>query len=92
MTKSEFVDVVAQSTGVTKKDTEFMLDAITNIIADVLVSGDSIRFPTIGTFKVGTVAAHDVDSHFAGGVIHFDERRQVRFKASKDLKDRVNAV
>ena len=92
MTKAGFIDTVAASTGVTKKDTEFMVDAVMDALADILVKGDSIRFPTLGSFKVGTVAAHDVENHLVGGVVHFPEQRRVRFKASKALRDRMNAV
>ena len=57
MTKKDLVDTIAADTGVTKADSELMLDAITKAIADCLVSGDSIRLPALGSFKVGTVAS-----------------------------------
>ena len=90
MTKKDLVNSIAASTGVTKADSEFMLDAITKAIADCLVSGDSIRLPALGSFKVGTVAAHDVDNHLVGGIVHFDEKKRVSFKPTREFRDRLN--
>ena len=91
MTKKDLVDTIAADTGVTKADSELMLDAITKAIADCLVSGDSVRLPALGSFKVGTVAAHDVDNQLVGGIVHFEEQKRVRFKPSKEFRERLNA-
>ena len=88
---TELIDTVAVETGVTKTDTKFMLNALVKAIADELAADGSVRIPALGYFKVSTVAAHDVDNQLIGGVVHFDEQKRVRFRAGKELRDRLNA-
>ena len=90
MTMTELVDVVAAETGVTKADTKLMLKAFVEAITNELASGGSVRIPALGQFRVGTVAAHDVKNALIGDTVHYEERRQVRFKPSAPLKCRLN--
>lgn len=92
MNKSDLVSRLASSTGVTKADSKFMLDAVIDVISDALTEGDEVYLPRLGKFYVGTVAAHDVENGLAGGVMHYEERRQVRFRQAKELRDRVNGL
>ncbi len=91
MTKTEMIDKVAADTGVTKTDTKIMLNAFLKAIADELAAGGSIKLPEIGSFTVGTVSEHDHFNAFTGTVEHCPDQKRVRFRASKNLKDKVNS-
>ena len=74
MKKAEFVRMVADRTGLKKKDTEATLDAVLESIGDVLASGDKLNFIGFGSFetKQRTFAGHgkirDDFSRADGGV------------------------
>ena len=92
MTKKDFVCRLASSTGVTKSDSEFMFDAIINMLSDALSEGEEVYLPKLGKLYVGTVAAHDSENVLAsGGTMHIAEQRRARFRPAKELKERLNA-
>ncbi len=91
MNKKDLVSRLADSTGVTKADSEFMLDAVIDTLSEALAAGEDVVLPRLGKFYVGTVAAHDAKNAMGGGeALHYDERRQVRFRQAKALRERVN--
>ena len=57
MTKAEFVSLVANKAGLTKKDAEAALDGVLETISEVLTKGDSVTFVGFGTFSVTERAA-----------------------------------
>ena len=57
MKKSEFVAVVAEKAGLTKKDAEKAMDAVFETVGDVLASGDKLQVSGFGTFETRTRAA-----------------------------------
>ena len=91
MTQKELIAKVAAETGITKLDTKMMLDAITKAISDELVNGGSIKLTELGTFSVIVVPEREAHNTLFGGNIYYPEQKRVKFKASKGLKDRVNA-
>ena len=90
MNKKDLVSRLADSTGVTKADSEFMLDAVIDTLSEALAAGEEVAIPRLGKFYVGTVAAHDAENGLAGGVMHYEKRHQVRFRPSRALRERVN--
>ena len=52
MTKSEFVDRVADSSGLSKKDAATAVDAVIKSIEDALKSGEDVTFTGFGKFHV----------------------------------------
>lgn len=50
--KKEVVNVLAQETGLTKRDSEFALDTVFQIIAGALADGHSVHITGFGTFDV----------------------------------------
>ena len=91
MTKAEMIDRLAAETGVTKIDTRMMLNAFLKVIADELANGGSVKFSELGSFSIRIVSEHDHFNALTGETIHSPEQKRVKFKASKGLKDRINA-
>jgi len=52
MTKSEFVDKVASSSGLSKKDADNAVNAVISTIEDSLRSGEDVNFTGFGKFHV----------------------------------------
>ena len=91
MNKRDLVSRLASSTGVTKADSEFMLDAVIDTLSEALAAGEEVAIPRLGKFYVGTVAAHDAENAMGGGeALHYEKRHQVRFRPSRALRERVN--
>ena len=52
MNKSELVAVVAEKSGLTKKDAEKAVSAVFEAISDALVEGEKVQLVGFGTFEV----------------------------------------
>ena len=52
MNKTEFVEKVAEKTGLSKKDTDATVKAAIDVITEALSDGDSVSFVGFGTFLV----------------------------------------
>ena len=57
MNKSELIDAIAASAGLTKADAGRAIDATTAAITNALKKGDSVTLVGFGTFKVTQRAA-----------------------------------
>lgn len=89
MTKNEFVGLVASKTGVTKKDSEAVLNVTLEQIKELLAKGDSVAFVGFGTFSVATRAEREARVPSTGAVIKVPAKKSVKFKVGKTLKDAV---
>ena len=91
MKKSEFVAVVAEKAGLTKKDAEKAMDAVFETVGDVLASGDKLQVSGFGTFETRTRAARTGHNPRTGEEIAIAEASLPAFKPGKALKDKVDA-
>ncbi len=91
MTKSEFVDQVAQKTSLSKKDAAAAVDAVLDTIEDTLKKGGEVQFTGFGKFSVSHRAAREgVNPRDPGGAkIKIAARKVPRFSAGAALKNSV---
>ncbi|MDR3231747.1 MAG: HU family DNA-binding protein [Synergistaceae bacterium] len=90
MTKTELIDKVAESAGMTKKDAGAAVTAVFEAITGALVGGDKVQLIGFGSFEVRDRAARDGhDPQDPKKVIHIPARKVPVFKAGKALKDSV---
>ena len=91
MTKSEFVDQVAQKTSLSKKDAAAAVDAVLDTIEDTLKKGGEVQFTGFGKFSVSQRAAREgVNPRDPGGAkIKIAARKVPRFSAGAALKNSV---
>jgi len=52
MNKGEFIDRLADSTSVTKKDARKTLDSVLNLVQDTLLQGEEVKLVGFGKFAV----------------------------------------
>ena len=89
--KADIVDAAVSSVdGVSKKDANDVFDAIFESISERLADGDRIQVPGFGSFSISERAAREGRNPATGATIQIPASKNVRFKAGKDLKDRVN--
>ncbi len=90
MNKTELIDAIAKSAGLTKADAGKALDAFTSSVTGALKKGDSVTLIGFGTFKVSARAARTGRNPQTGKEIKIAARKAPAFTAGKALKDAVN--
>ncbi len=90
MNKSDLIDSIAASTGLTKADAGRALDAATANITSALQKGQSVSLVGFGTFAVKHRAARMGRNPRTGESITIKASNNPAFKAGKALKDAVN--
>ena len=89
MNKTELVAVVAESAGLTKKDSERVINAAIDAITASLVKGEKVQISGFGTFETKEREARIGRNPHTKEEIHIPATRVPGFKASKALKDIV---
>jgi DNA-binding protein HU-beta len=90
MNKSDLVDAIADSAGLSKADAGRALDAVVDTVTDALKAGDSVSLVGFGTFSVRDRAARTGRNPRTGETIQIAASKNPAFKAGKALKDAVN--
>ena len=90
MKKVEFVEAIAEKTGLSKADSTRALDAVFAIITDALKDGDKVPVANFGTFAVSKRAAREGRNPQTGAPVKIAARNAVVFKAGTALKSAVN--
>jgi len=89
MKKSEFVDIVAEKSSLTKKDAKIAVDSVLETITETLTKGDSVNFIGFGTFSTTIRAARETKVPGTEKIVQIPETRVVKFKTGKQLKESV---
>ena len=90
MNKSDLVDVVSKSAGISKSASEKVLDGAIDAITGALKKGQSVTLVGFGTFRVGKREARAGRNPRTGEEIRIKAARVPKFSAGKALKDAVN--
>ena len=90
MTKTDLVNVINAETGVSKKDTEAVINAAISAIANALKEGDKVQLIGFGTFEAKATAEREGRNPRTGETIKIAAAKKPTFTASKALKDQLN--
>jgi DNA-binding protein HU-beta len=90
MNKTQFVEAVAQKSGMSKREAEAAVNAMTAVIADTLKAGDKVQLIGFGTFEVKTRAERSGRNPKTGETITIAASKHPSFSAGKALKDSIN--
>lgn len=89
MNKTELITITAESAGLTKKDTERVVNAAIDAITAALVKGEKVQISGFGTFETREREARIGRNPHTRETIEIPATRVPAFKASKALKDNV---
>ena len=89
MTKSEFVDKVADESGLSKKDAGSAVDAVIATIETSLKSGEEVSFTGFGKFHVAERGAREGRNPRTGETMTIAASKVPRFTAGSGLKKAV---
>lgn len=89
MNKAELVEEVSGKVGITKKDAGNVVDAVTETITNTLKKGEKVTLLGFGTFQVMERKAKRGVNPQTGERLDIPAKNVVRFKAGKELRERV---
>ena len=89
MTKSEFVDQVADRAGLSKKDAANAVDSVLETIESTLSRGSEITFSGFGKFSVSQRSAREGRNPATGERIQIAASKVPKFTAGAALKKAV---
>ncbi len=89
MKKSEFIAEVAKRSGLSKKDTDQVIDAALETITEALKKRDSVSFLGFGSFKAVKKDEREITIPGTTKKVKVPAKYGVRFKPGKLLKEAV---
>jgi DNA-binding protein HU-beta len=90
VTKADIVDRIASATGLTKVETEAVVDGFITTVIDAMRDGRNIEIRGFGSFKVKKRKGRMARNPRTGAQVKVDEHFVPTFKVSKEMKQIVN--
>ncbi|NLZ53462.1 MAG: HU family DNA-binding protein [Thermoanaerobacteraceae bacterium] len=90
MNKADLISVMAEKSGLTKKDSEKALNSFIEAVEEALVKRDKVQLVGFGTFEVRERSARKGRNPQTGEEIDIPSASVPAFKAGKALKDSIN--
>ena len=89
MNKTELIAITAENAGLTKKDTERVLNAAIDAITAALVKGEKVQLSGFGTFETKDRESRVGRNPHTKETVEIPATKVPVFKASKALRDNV---
>jgi DNA-binding protein HU-beta len=90
MNKTDLVEKIAASTGITKTSAAAAIDVFVHSVTNALKKGDRVTLVGFGTFSVLQRKARNGRNPQTGGVLKIAARRVAKFSPGVELKKHVN--
>lgn len=90
MNKVDYVNLISQKLGYTKKDVKIILDELFENMKQDLKNGEKISINNFGTFEIGITKAFESCSPKDGSLITIPSQKRVHFKSSENFKNYLN--
>ena len=90
MTKQEIVNIVSDATGLTKVETETIMNGVMMTIIDSLARDEKVELRGFGTFGIKHRMPKKARNPGTGEPVFLPERFVPTFKPSKLMRSRVN--
>jgi DNA-binding protein HU-beta len=87
--KADIVDQIAELTGYPKTQVAMTYDLLFEQICEALAVADKVTVPNFGTFQISERPARLGRNPATGEPITISASKSVRFKVSKNLKERL---
>ncbi len=90
MTKAEIVDIVSQGTGLTKVETQAVIDGFLATVGYALKTGDRVDLRGFGNFKPVVRQGRQARNPRTNEPVWVPTHLTASFRPSKDLKEYLN--
>lgn len=92
MTRSGIIEKVSEKVdGLTLKQTEIIFDTVFESVKDALKKGDKIEIRGFGNFRLKDRNPRKARNPKTGESVEVPQKKAIRFKAGKALKEALNA-
>jgi integration host factor subunit alpha len=92
MTKADLVDIIFGKVGLSKIESQNIIEMIFETIRLTLVEGESVKVSGFGTFNVKKKNARRGRNPKTGDELQITPRRVVTFRASNHFKEQIEKV
>lgn len=89
MTKAQLVSKLADETDIPKKQVDQLLDAVVTTVIKTVKTGDSLKIPGLGVFRLRKMKARMGRNPQTGEPIKIPARKKVGFTVAKSFKETV---
>ncbi len=89
MTKSQLVAKLADSGGMSRKQTDELLNGLVDTIVKSVKKGESVKIPGLGIFRLRKMKARVGRNPQTGEAIKIPARKKVGFSVAKTFKESV---
>ncbi len=90
MTKSDIVETISEETGMSKKDSNVVVNMIIENISNALERGQKVELRGFGSFKVKDRKARKARNPRTGESVDVPAKLVPYFKPSRELKSKVD--
>ena len=90
MTKSDLIEELAAMSGLTKKESETVIETIFEQITQAFLKGDKVQLRGFGSFRVRQRNARRGRNPKTGTLVSIPRKRVPFFKVGRELRKRVN--
>ncbi len=93
MTKSSLIEKISEKVeGLTKKQTEVVIETVFESIKEALMKGDKVEIRGFGNFKLRSRLARKARNPKTGAAVVVEPKKVPYFKVGKELREMVNKV
>ena len=89
MNKAELISKISDDAGITKTQSNTVLDSFIEAVTKTLKGGGKVTLVGFGTFSVSKRAARNGRNPQTGAVIKIKARKVAKFKAGKELSAKL---
>ncbi len=91
MTKSALIEKISERVeGLTRKQTEIVIETVFESIIDALVKGDKVEIRGFGNFKLRSRKARKARNPKTGESVEVPPKKVPYFKVGKELREMLN--
>lgn len=90
MTKTQFVELLSQSLGQSKSESERTLESVLSTLREALQKGEKLDLRGFGVFKVRQTKARQARNPRSGEMVNVPAKTVAVFKPSKDFAALMN--
>ncbi len=89
MNKTEFIEKLAETAGLTKKDAGLAVNAISDVVIEALNAGDKVTITGFGTFEVVEREARTGHNPQTGEPMEIPAGKAPKFRPGKQFRDAI---
>ena len=90
MNKASMIDKIAEDAGITKTAASKAIESMIEGVANSLNGGERVTLVGFGTFTAAERKARTGRNPHTGATLQIPAKRIVRFRASKELEEKMN--